>query len=270
MVRHGADHLGDGRVPALEGVERLVRPNVAHGPGTGPGLRTLDHREVVDILALAADRVVQQVRVRTNPELDGLRVRQCRQLPGRHDAAEGAGPGVGRALAPGDPLADGRAHAVRPDHEVRLRGLAVGKLERDAVALVDEALQPVSQVQPLAAERAVQDALQVGAVDAEIGCAETLLVAQAVSDGMGGDAASVLPAPVDQLGRLGGHGSNLVEHAKAAQLPRRVGRQRHRRADLGQLRSLLENRRFQPALPERQGERQAADAAADDRYPKPL
>lgn len=109
-------------MPTLDGIERLIRPDVAHRPSVGPSLRTLDHGEIVHVRAVAAER------------------------------------------------------------------------------------------------------------------AKTFLVAQAVPDGMGSDAPAILPASVDQLGRFGRHGGNLVE----------------------------------PALPERQGERQPANAAADDRYPKPL
>ena len=59
-----------------------------------------------------------------------------------------------------------------------------------------------------AAEGAAQDALQIGAMDAEIGRAEAPPVPAVLAHGVCGDPPAVLPAAEDQLGGLGGGDGN--------------------------------------------------------------
>ena len=181
-ARGRADHLGDGRVPAAEGGDGQVLVDVGHRAGVQPDLRCLDDREEVHVLAVAADRVVQHVGVRSHPELDGLRVGQRRQVLDGHDAAEGAGPGVHGVVGPGHEPADRRTDPVRADDEVGALDAAVGELQHDRVAFLDDVDQPAAEVQVLAAERAAQRLLDVGAVDPEVRRAEPLLVPVVLPD----------------------------------------------------------------------------------------
>ena len=126
----------------------------------------LDDREEVDGFACAPDRVVQQVRVGTHPELDGVRIGKRRQALGGHDAAERAGARVDGVVGAGDPAAHGGAHAVRADHDIGALDAAVRELEHHAVALRHHVHQSTAQVQMLRAEGRGQDPLQVGAVQA--------------------------------------------------------------------------------------------------------
>ena len=216
-VLHGADHLGDRGMPTLEGSQRLA--GLAFGlPAVAmrPVRRALDDGQEIDVLAPTANGVVEEMRARPHPELDGLRVRQRGQTRGRHDAAESAGAGVDRALAAGNEAPDQRADAIRPDCQVRLSNTAVGEAELDAVPVVDEVRQAMAEMQPFTAERAAKDALQVGAMDTEIGRAETLPVAAVLADRVRRDPPPVPTVAKDQLGRLGGGGESLVQHSRTA------------------------------------------------------
>ena len=75
--------------------------------------------------------------------LDRLRVRQRGQVLGRHDPAEGAGPGVDGVVGAGDPPADRGAHPVGPDHEVGVLDAPVSELEHDGIRLLDDVHQLV-------------------------------------------------------------------------------------------------------------------------------
>jgi hypothetical protein len=46
---------------------------------------------------------------------------------------------------------------------------AIGEFKADGLASIDQADQPMSEMQPNAAERATKDALQVGPVNAVVG-----------------------------------------------------------------------------------------------------
>jgi hypothetical protein len=166
---------------------------------------------------------MQQVSVRTHPELNGLGVGQGGQPVHRHDAAKGAGAGIDRVLATADIAANQRADPVRSDHQVRLGRAAVGEFEPDAVALVDQVDKPVPEIEPGAAERAAEDALQVGTVDAVIGRAKALLVRKVVVHGESRNAPAIPPAAIDELAGLRRGGGDRVEDAEALQLPGRVG-----------------------------------------------
>ncbi len=256
-------------MPTLERGDRLVRLDVGQPAALlRPGRRPLDHGEEVDVLAVAADRVVQQVRVRAHPELDRLGIGEGGKPIGGHDAAEGARPRVDRLLAAGHPAAHQRAHAVRADHQVRLHGPAVGEREADRVALLDEVGEPVPEMQPGGAERAAEDALEIGAMDAEVGGTEAAAIGRVLAHGKGRDATAVPPTPVDQLGGFGRDGRRSRRAGRGAADPGRVGGQRHRRADFGQLGGLLEDIRRHAALPQREREGQPANAAAGDGHPK--
>lgn len=80
---------------------------------------------------------------------------------------------------------------------------------------------------------------------------------------MRGDPTAVPPVAEGQFGRLDCDSHDRVQQAEPAQLSRRVGGEGGRRADLGQRSGLLEDRCY-AALAQRKGERQAANAAADD------
>ena len=112
----------------------------------GPVRRALDDGQEIDVLAPAANGVVEEMRAGPHPELDGLRVRQRGQARGRHDAAESAGAGVDRALAAGNEAPDQRADAIRPDCQIRLSNTAVGEAELNAAPVVDEVRQAMAEM----------------------------------------------------------------------------------------------------------------------------
>src|SRR3954468_14712264 len=74
-VIHSADHLGYRGMPALEGRERFARLDRSLPAIARPRFRPFNDRKEVDVLAVTANRVMQQVSVRSHPELKGLRVR---------------------------------------------------------------------------------------------------------------------------------------------------------------------------------------------------
>ena len=137
----------------------------------------LDDSEEVHGLAPAADRVVQQVRVRAHPELDGLRVGQGRQPrpPARCRGMRWcpSRPRPRRRSPSGAPWSARRQ--PRPRCRPRsTRPLANSRhmLSRCCTMLTSRC----PDAAPAAPKCAAEDPLQVGAVDAEVGSAETLLV----------------------------------------------------------------------------------------------
>ena len=73
------------------------------------------------------------------------------------------------------------------------------------------------------------------------------------------------PIPVDEFGRLGRYGDQRLQKPEALEFAGPVRRQRHRRANLGKLVSLLEDVRGKAAPAERKRQREAAHSGADDR-----
>ena len=128
-------------------------------------------------------------------------------------------------------------------------GPSVGELQDDLRWLVDDVDQPASQMQVFHAEGTAEDVLQVGAVDAEPGRPELLLIPVVLAHRMGRDTAAVLPVPVDQLRRDGGGCRQLIEQAQPGILPDPVARQPDRRANLSQLLGLLKHVGLQAAFP---------------------
>ena len=231
-----------------------------------PDLRCLDDREEVDVFAVPADRVVQHVPVLPHPELDGVRVGQRRQVLDRHDAAEGAGPGVDGVVGSGDETPDRGAHPVRADDQVCALDAAVGELQHDRVALVDDVDEPAAEVQVFGAERAAERLLDVRAVDPEVRPSEPLLVPVVLADGMGRDPAPVLPVPVDELGGDRGVGGQPAVETEPCELPDGVGRQRDGGADLGQLGGLFEHISLDASLLQCETEGQTPHSGTDDRH----
>jgi hypothetical protein len=241
-LRHpaGGNHLPHRRMPARERREGGTRSRVDDpAPGAGPRRRSFLHRKEVDILAFAADGVVQQVGVRPHPELDREPIGQRRQPLLRYDSAKRAGGGIAHPFGPRDPGAHPRAHAVGADHHIRVDRPAVFKLQGQAGAGLLDRGEAVPEIQPVADEHPAQRTLEVGAVNAEIGCAEGLGVAVSLPDGVGCDDVSGAPVPVDEFARADGGCQHVVEQPEAPQLTRGVGRQRDRRAHLGELGHLL-------------------------------
>ena len=158
------------RVPSLEGGDRIRR--VA---GVGPRLPRpavlLDDRHEVD-QAPALHEVVDEVGVRAHPDLRGHLEVEVAQALGRHQPAVGGAAGEDGVLRPEQHLADGRVDAVGADEEVDLGRRAVREGRLDAVAVVDEAGELVSDVQALGREGAGEGAEQVGAVHLVVGEAE--------------------------------------------------------------------------------------------------
>ena len=122
-----ANHFGYGRRPALEGGERLFgssggEPFFRIGPCRG----TVDHREEIDLVALGAERpIVEQMRRRAHPKLEGLRVGQSRQSRDGDNAAEPAGLRIDQPVITGDVTPRDRSHAVRRNDKIGLGGAAI-------------------------------------------------------------------------------------------------------------------------------------------------
>jgi hypothetical protein len=154
-------------------------------------------------------------------------------------------------------------HPVGPDHQVGLLDPPVGELQHDRIGLLDDVHQPAAQVQVLGAERGAEGLLRRHG-GCEVWRAEALQVPVAVPHRVRRDPAAVPPVPVDQLGRDGGHTSEVVGQAEPPELPDGVGGQRDRRADLGELRGLLEDAGDHAPFPQRQCEGQAPHARSDD------
>jgi hypothetical protein len=190
-------------MPAPEGSDRFVRLDWSLPAAIArPSLRPFNDSEKINVLTAPADCVVQQVRIWPHPELNSLEIWKGGKPIGRHDAAKGARPRVQGFLAACDPAANRRAHTIRPDHHISLHGAAAVELKTDRVALIDEIEESVPQMQPGTAERVAKDALEIGSMDAVIGCAKAVAVRRVPAHGKGRDATAVLPAPIDQLCRF--------------------------------------------------------------------
>ena len=183
--------------------------------GMRPDLRVLDYGEEVHVLGVAADCIMQQVGVRSHPELDRLGIGQRRQLRHGHDAAECTRPRVDRVVPTGDEAADERAHAVRANNEIRLNGSPIGEAQTCSATEVPDLGQPMIEMQPGATQRTAQDALEVRAMDPVVGRTANPLVTHVLMNRMRRDAAAVPPASVDQLAWLGRDGCERVEHAES-------------------------------------------------------
>ncbi len=81
-------------MPVGEGRHRFPRFDRHRPAATGPGGGPLHHREEVDVPAIAADRIMQQMGILADPELNRLGIGQSVQSLDRHDAAKRAGPGI--------------------------------------------------------------------------------------------------------------------------------------------------------------------------------
>ncbi len=211
-----------------------------------------------------SDRIVQQVALGTHPELDGLGVGQRLQVRRVDDAAEPGAPRVEGVVVPQDQAADGRAGTVGPDDEVGRRGRPVVEGQDRLGAAVVDGDEGASQLQGLGTDRRRENGLQVGPVDARVGRAVAAAVAVAAVV-----PADDLPRPAvaeDELGNLGPHRRESVTEPQTALVePRGVRRQRDRRADLPQFGGPFVDDAVDTVATQRQGQREAADAGADDR-----
>ena len=118
-----------------------------HPGRRGPPRRALDDCQEVD-QASAAERVVQQVRAGSHPELQRAGVGQARQAGGRNQAAEPRGVRVGRLnVAAGDPGADPGVHAVRAHQHIGVEEGARGAPNPDGLAAFFEGVYPAAQAQ---------------------------------------------------------------------------------------------------------------------------
>lgn len=109
-----------------------------------------------------------------------------------------------------------------------------------------------------------QNALQIGPVNAEIGRAELPDVSAVMAHGKGRDPRVGSPAAIDQLRRLRRDGRQGIEAAQPLQLAGSIRGQCDGRADLGQLRGLLENVGFNAPLTQGEGKCQSPNSCADD------
>jgi hypothetical protein len=232
---HRSDHLDHGRMPACKGFGGFIRPDGRDPIVMRPAPGALDDREEIDVLSRRADRIVQEMRVWSHPELQRLRARQRRQIADGNNAAEGACARIGRVFPAGDEIAHRRPHPIRANENIDFSAVSVSEVQAHNIVLLGDANELVPEVQPLWSMRSAQNPLQVGPVDAEKGRAKSGAIGAAFRDGKRRDTVAVTPSAPDQFARFAGLGRDRLETAEAMELACSVGGERDRRADLPQL-----------------------------------
>ena len=258
-----ADHLDDGGVPSFEVPEVLVRFG-RHRPVVDVPRESL-HQQEVDRRAVATNRVVQQVAVWSDPELDRRGVGEAREILHGDDATEAAATRVDLVVVPDHELSDQGPGAVGTDDDVRLHLRAVGEVDRDLVTLLRVADDLLAEVDALAPYGVREDLLQVGAVHAVPGRSVPARLRLVVPR----DDVPVAPVAVDESRRLPRHSVERVPKTEPLDEARGVGGQVHRGSDLAQLGRPFVDLRVHPALAEGEGEAEPSHACPDDRDAHP-
>ena len=221
-LRHGAEHLGDRRVPAGERLEVRAVLGGLHPGRRRPVPWRVDHGQEVD-QAAAVDRVVQQVRAGPDPELQGAGIGQPGQQVDRDQAAEPGRARVDRLVPAGHPVPDQRVHAVRAHHQAGLEDGARRAAHPHPRAAFLQGFDAAVQVQVVGPERIGEDPLQGRPVQAEERRAERVPVP--LRTGRDGDPVTVAAVAVDERGGLGrdlrqGFTQAEVPHTPGSRWPR--------------------------------------------------
>ena len=203
------------------------------------------HREHQEVLALSHPHPHRVGRVR---------------IQARNQAAIGHHPGehgLGRGYH--EPLQCG-VDAIRADHHVGRGGAPVGENGRGAAGILTETRAPVPGPHRARRQLPGQQRQQVSPVDPDV-------------PSWLGELIRLVPhgAPVGEpeLGRHvpRAHPPDLLANPEPCQHPQAVRRQRHARADLGQLLRLLMHLDVDPGPRQRHRRRDPADPAADNHRP---
>ena len=155
-----------------------------------------------------------------------------------------------------------RTRAVGADDEVHLGSTAIFEAKPYARAAVVDADESFAEPNAIQTDGPGQDRLQVGAVDPDVRRAEALAIRRPRA--MLADQAAASAVAVNQRRHLGPARRELRPQPEPLEDTGAVGRQRHRSADFAQLRGLLVDLDVEAIWPQRDRQRQSADAAADD------
>lgn len=255
-MAHRRDHLGDGGMPALKQGERLgvVRRGESFFR-MRPVTRAFDHRKEIDVAAVSSDRIVEEMRRGTHPELSRLRVRKRRKLPDGDDASKAARSGIEEPVVASYKASHDRTHAISRNYRVGFDDSAVREAQCDPAATLGKVHEAPAEVEASAVDARAERLLKFGPMNAAIGRAETLPIGAADADGMGCDPFAGPAIAIDKLGRLRRRGDDWIENPEAAEFAGRVGRQRDRCADFREFTRLLVEVSEEAALPERQPKR---------------
>ncbi len=178
-------------------------------------------------------------------------------IQARHQTAIGHHPGehgLGRSYH--EPLQDG-VDAVRPDHHVRRDGGPVSEADRRAAGILAETRAPVPGPHRARRQLPGQQRKQVGPVDPDVLSWQGELIRLVPHDP---------PVGEPELSRHipGAHPPDPLTDPEPLQHPQAVRRQRHPRADLGQLLRLLIHPDVDPGPRQRNRRCGPADPAADN------
>src|SRR4029077_18844373 len=135
---------------------------------------------------------------------------QRAQASSGNDAAKRARLRIDHAGIAAHETSHRRAHSVGAHHDVDVALDAIAELQADARRGFRETYEAVPKVD-CSSESLAQGFLQIGAMDAEVRCAVSLLVTCADADVMTRDSRPGPTVAMDQLGRLGRCRANVVE-----------------------------------------------------------
>src|SRR6187200_3598375 len=172
--RLGGDHLDDRRMPVGK-VPQLFPLCRRHDPlASWPRCRVTLDQEEVDVIV--THRVVQQVPAWSHPELKRRRVRQARERVHRYYTAKPAASGIQCVVVANHPAPHDRTLAVGSDDEVGFDRAAIIETQRRMRAAVVDVDKTLAQVNAIHADGRGQDRLQLGAMNADVRCPETLSI----------------------------------------------------------------------------------------------
>src|SRR3954466_8592092 len=228
-----ADQLVDVRVPTAE-VSRAFLARALLGPGFHAPVAALDDADEVEQLA-APQEIVDDVAAGPDPVDADVAGEALRQLRHRDQSAPCDTAGELWGIAAEQLTADHRVYPVHADQHVAHDALAVRKMQRDAAAVILEAGTPRIKPDRIRLNRAPpvdQQAMQVGAVDHEIGRA-------IARDRLGAEVEQLpglarIPEPDFLAGRLAPGVAQRGFEAERTQYARAVRRDLHARAKLGE------------------------------------
>ena len=259
-IGHGGDQLAQRRAGGAHGARQIGCVG-AVVPALRVGRRIAVHNgDHVHPLA-AAHRVLHDVQARAQPGGD-LRAAQRRgQRRLAQHGAVGQVPGHTRRAVVQQLLAHAAPHAVGAQQRVAFDLLAGHGVQRDHLAVVGVAGQPVVKVEVhirLAGRRHAQDTVQIGAVDGGVGGAIALQRARAQRQGAqvraAGGVAHLQPI------RESSHGAQFFLQTPGLQDARHVGAELHACPHFGELRRAFVQAHLPPRARRRQRRRQAANA----------
>jgi hypothetical protein len=153
-------------------------------------------------------------------------------------------------------------HAVRSDHHVRARTCAVGEVELDATLFRIESHELHADMQHRVWHDREECAVQIGAMQEQVGCAVAVLDGAAELQRARDLAGVPVPAQCDV--RLKPGCANAVLDAEAPQHFHRVRRHLNPGTDASEARRLLVDVQLVSFAREQRRDRKSADACTDD------